>query len=96
VDDEATNRPNANPRIVSERPAPVLLACVVGLVGAWLGLALLARETVPMGPFRVELDVGFGRGETVLGLPPFGALTATPTCRRCTCRRRCRTSASSA
>jgi predicted MPP superfamily phosphohydrolase len=56
--------------------APVLLACVVGLVGAWLGLALLARETVPIGPFRVELDVGFGRGETVLGLPPFGALTA--------------------
>ena len=55
---------------------PVLLACVVGLVGAWLGLALLARETVPIGPFRVELDVGFGRGETVLGLPPFGALTA--------------------
>ena len=54
----------------------MLLACVVGLVGAWLGLALLARETVPMGPFRVELDVGFGRGETVLGLPPFGALTA--------------------
>jgi hypothetical protein len=31
---------------------------------------------VPIGPFRVELDVGFGRGETVLGLPPFGALTA--------------------
>src|SRR4029434_4214510 len=56
--------------------APVLLACVVGLVGAWLGLALLAREPVPMRPFRVELDVGFGRGETVLGLPPFGALTA--------------------
>ena len=54
----------------------MLLACVVGLVGAWLGLALLARETVPIGPFRVELDVGFGRGETVLGLPPFGALTA--------------------
>ena len=73
---EATNRPNANPRIASERPRRVLLACVVGLVGAWLGLALLARETVPMGPFRVELDVGFGRGETVLGLPPFGALTA--------------------
>ena len=54
----------------------VLLACVVGLVGAWLGMALLARDTVPMGPFRVELDAGFGRGETVLGLPPFGALTA--------------------
>ena len=54
----------------------MVLACLVGLAGAWLGLALLARDTVPMGPFRVELDVGFGRGETVLGLPPFGALTA--------------------
>ena len=54
----------------------MLLACVVGLVGAWLGMALLARDTVPVGPFRVELDVGFGRGETVLGLPPFGDLTA--------------------
>jgi predicted MPP superfamily phosphohydrolase len=48
----------------------------VGLIGAWLGMALLARTTVPMGPFRVELDAGFGKGETTLGLPPFGALTA--------------------
>ncbi len=54
----------------------MVLACVVGLVGAWLGMALLARDTVPMGPFRVELNAGFGRGETVLALPPFGALTA--------------------
>ncbi len=49
---------------------------VVGLVGAWLGLELLGRTTVPMGPFRVELDAQFGRGETRVGLPPFGALTA--------------------
>lgn len=54
----------------------MLGAVVVGLVGAWLGMNLLARTTVPMGPFRVELDAGFGRGETRLGLPPFGALTA--------------------
>jgi predicted MPP superfamily phosphohydrolase len=51
-------------------------AGIVGLIGAWLGMALLARTTVPMGPFRVELDAGFGKGETSLGLPPFGALTA--------------------
>jgi predicted phosphodiesterase len=51
-------------------------AAVVGVVGAWLGMSLLARTTVPMGPFHVELDAGFGRGETRLGLPPFGALTA--------------------
>ena len=54
----------------------IVLACVIGLVGAWLGMALLASTTVRMGPFRVEVDAGFGRGETVLGLPPFGALTA--------------------
>ncbi|HJU57822.1 MAG TPA: metallophosphoesterase [Actinomycetota bacterium] len=54
----------------------VLAATVVGLVGAWIGMSLLARTTVPIGPFRVELQAGFGRGETVLALPPFGALTA--------------------
>ena len=56
--------------------AAVLVAGLVGIAGAWLGMALLGRDTVPIGPFRVELDVGFGRGETELGLPPFGALTA--------------------
>jgi len=52
------------------------VAASVGLIGAWLGMALLAQMTVPMGPFRVELDAGFGKGETSLGLPPFGALSA--------------------
>jgi predicted MPP superfamily phosphohydrolase len=54
----------------------VVAVVTVGLVGAWLGMSLFARTTVPIGPFRVELDAGFGRGETRLGLPPFGALTA--------------------
>jgi predicted phosphodiesterase len=54
----------------------VAAAVAVGLVGAWIGMALLARSTVSMGPFLVELDAGFGRGETRLELPPFGALTA--------------------
>jgi predicted MPP superfamily phosphohydrolase len=58
------------------RAGLVLGAAAVGLVGAWLGMKLLAGTTVPLGPFRVELDAGFGRGETRLGLPPFGALTA--------------------
>jgi predicted MPP superfamily phosphohydrolase len=58
------------------RAAPILVAGVVGLAGAWLGMALFGNDTVPIGPFRVELDVGFGKGETELGLPPFGALTA--------------------
>jgi predicted phosphodiesterase len=53
-------------------------AAAVGLIGAWIGMALLARTTVPMGPFRVALDggFGFGFGETRIELPPFGALTA--------------------
>jgi hypothetical protein len=58
------------------RVSVVAAAAAVGLVGAWLGMALLARTTVPIGPFRIELDAGFGRGETRLGLPPFGALQA--------------------
>ena len=76
VDEQGGEPSEREPRHRLRAVAPALLACVVGLVGAWLGLALLARETVRIGPFRVELDVGFGRGETVLGLPPFGALTA--------------------
>lgn len=54
----------------------VLFAAAVGLVGAWLGMALLARTTASMGPFRVEVSAGFGPGVTSLGLPPFGELTA--------------------
>jgi hypothetical protein len=52
------------------------VAAGVGLIGAWLGMALFAQTTVPMGPFRVELDAGFGKGDTRLGLPPFGSLSA--------------------
>jgi predicted MPP superfamily phosphohydrolase len=56
--------------------APTAVAIGVGLAGAWLGMSLLAATTVPIGPFRVELSAGFGRGETRVGLPPFGSLTA--------------------
>lgn len=69
-----------DPPVSQARPRHALaagaLVVVVGLVGAWLGMLLLARNTVAMGPFRVELDAGFGRGETRVGLPPFGALLA--------------------
>jgi predicted phosphodiesterase len=51
-------------------------ASLVGLLGAWLGMSLFARTTVPIGSFRVELEMGLGHGETVLAFPPFGALTA--------------------
>jgi len=76
VGDRVDRPTEPEPTYRARKVATVLLACIVGLVGAWLGMALLARDTVPVGPFRVELDVGFGRGETVLGLPPFGDLTA--------------------
>ena len=58
------------------RRVAVLAAVVVGILGAWLGMVLLGRATVPAGPFRVELGGGFGRGVTRLALPPFGELTA--------------------
>lgn len=54
----------------------VMVAGGVGVVGAWLGMQLLARTTVSMGPFRVEVAAGFGSGITRLGLPPFGEVTA--------------------
>jgi predicted phosphodiesterase len=54
----------------------VLAAIAVGLVGAWIAMALLAHVTVQMGPFHVRLDARFGRGETRVALPPFGSLAA--------------------
>lgn len=60
----------------ARRAGAVLASAAVGLVGAWIAMALLAHVTVPMGPFRVELDARFGRGETRVALPPFGRLTA--------------------
>lgn len=56
--------------------ARIAAAVVVGLVGAWLGALLLAGSQVPMGPFRVEISAGFGRGVTDIGLPPFGRVIA--------------------
>jgi len=51
-------------------------AVLVGLLGAWLGAILLGHAEVPMGPFRVEVSAGFGRGVTDIGLPPFGRVIA--------------------
>ncbi|HEV8421375.1 MAG TPA: hypothetical protein VGR13_08480, partial [Actinomycetota bacterium] len=58
------------------RVARILVPILAGLIGAWLGMFVLARSTVPMGPFKVQLASTFGRGVTVIGLPPFGRLTA--------------------
>src|SRR6266542_2482430 len=55
------------------RPAVPL---VVGLAGAWLGMAVWGASRVDMGPFVVRLDTQFGRGVTDIVLPPLGHLTA--------------------
>src|SRR6266540_1919455 len=55
------------------RPAVPL---VVGLAGAWLGMALWGASKADMGPFVVRLDTQFGRGVTDIVLPPLGHLTA--------------------
>jgi predicted phosphodiesterase len=47
-----------------------------GLIGAWLAMAAFGATDTSMGPFRVRLDAGFGRGVTDLAIPPFGKLTA--------------------
>ncbi len=51
-------------------------AAIVGVLGAALGMALLGRTAVSVGPFGVELEGGFGSGVTRLELPPFGELAA--------------------
>jgi predicted phosphodiesterase len=58
------------------RGARYLLPVVVGVVGAWLGMALWGAREVPMGPFQVRLEGGFGRGVTEIHTPPFGRLSA--------------------
>jgi predicted phosphodiesterase len=64
----------SNPARRTRRILRVLLPIVVGLVGAWLGMALWGSSTVDMGPFVVRLDTQFGRGFTDIVLPPLGQL----------------------
>ena len=54
----------------------LLLAGGVGVVGAWLGLAVAGRSNVTAGPFEVRAGVQFGSGLTEVALPPLGHLTA--------------------
>jgi len=53
-----------------------VLATTVGVVGAWLGLAVAGRSNVTAGPFEVRAGVQFGSGLTEVALPPLGHLTA--------------------
>jgi predicted phosphodiesterase len=59
-----------------QRIARIAAPIVVGLVGALAGMSLWAKTSVPMGPFQVLLTSRFGKGVTVIALPPFGRLTA--------------------
>ena len=54
----------------------LLVPAAVGVVGAWLGMLAWGSQTVPIGPFRVQLEAGFGRGVTDIALPPLGRITA--------------------
>ncbi|HXF73548.1 MAG TPA: metallophosphoesterase [Actinomycetota bacterium] len=58
------------------RAAVALLPAAVGVVGAWLGMLAWGAQTVPVGPFRVQLEAGLGRGVTDIALPPLGRITA--------------------
>jgi predicted MPP superfamily phosphohydrolase len=58
------------------RAAGLAATVVVGLAGAWLGMSALGKHTVALGPFRVQLSSGFGRGVTDISLPPLGRLSA--------------------
>src|SRR5437870_12937512 len=63
-------------RPVLRRIAGLAAPIVVGVVGALAGMTLWAKTTVSMGPFQVLLACRFGKGVTVIALPPFGRLTA--------------------
>lgn len=54
----------------------IVLPVLIGLGGAWIGMMVAGRQTVVLGPFQVQLAANFGRGDTVIRLPPFGTLTA--------------------
>jgi predicted phosphodiesterase len=53
-----------------------VLAAILGLVGAWLGMRAFAAESTRMGPLSVRLESGFGAGVTEIGLPPVGVVVA--------------------
>ena len=63
-------------RETASRLLALLLAAGIGVVGAWLGLAVAGRSSITAGPFRVGVGVQFGSGLTEVELPPLGHLTA--------------------
>jgi predicted MPP superfamily phosphohydrolase len=49
---------------------------LIGVSGAAVAMLAFGKETVSMGPFRVQLSSHFGRGVTDIELPPLGRVTA--------------------
>jgi predicted phosphodiesterase len=76
----ATPSRSERARAVSRRAAwfarAILLPVLIGLGGAWVGLTIGGHRTVTLGPFQVQMQGNFGRGDTVIRLPPFGSLSA--------------------
>ncbi len=64
------------PAAIRRAAVALLLPAAVGVVGAWLGMLAWGSQTVPVGPFRIQLEAGFGRGVTDIALPPLGRVTA--------------------
>jgi predicted phosphodiesterase len=58
------------------RDARIVAAILLGVAGAWLGMAVWGSTTSSMGPFQVRLSAQFGPGVTDIALPPLGLLTA--------------------
>jgi predicted MPP superfamily phosphohydrolase len=66
--------PSASPQL--RRVLRIAVPVVVGIFGAWLGMAVWGSTTSSMGPFEVRLSAQFGPGATDIVLPPLGHLTA--------------------
>src|SRR5690606_29520587 len=54
----------------------ILLALAAGAAAALLGLRWTGSTEADLGPGRVELTAGLGRGQTTVGLPPLGRIRA--------------------
>jgi predicted phosphodiesterase len=59
---------------ILRRLRPALIAVLAGLAGGWLAMHAFGQDVVRMGPFEVRLESGFGRGQTVIALPPLGEI----------------------
>jgi predicted phosphodiesterase len=70
------NRPTVSRLTVNRVTRRLLVPALIGVVGSWLALLSFGRDTVGLGPFRVQLGATFGPPGTEIALPPFGRLTA--------------------